>query len=129
VKAKTKVEARHTRIVGRVVILASTLVLLWGGLAQGARDITLPGDMVVGFPSDGGWPSAEGPSVAIDDDESTKYLHFKVGVQAIGLRVTPSLGGNVVTSLRFTTAGDLPDRDPVAFHSQTTRRTRTIRSC
>jgi len=115
VKAKTKVEARHTRIVGRVVILASTLVLLWGGRAQGARDITLPGDMVVGFPSDGGWPSAEGPSVAIDDDESTKYLHFKVGVQAIGLRVTPSLGGNVVTSLRFTTAGDSPDRDPVAF--------------
>jgi hypothetical protein len=115
VKAKTKVEPRYTRIVGRVVMLVSASILLWGGLAQAERDITSPGDWVVGFPNDGGWPSSEGPSGAIDDDESTKYLHFEGGVRAIGLRVTPSLGGTVVTGLRFTTADDLPDRDPVAF--------------
>ena len=67
--AKRKVEPRHTTIVGRVVTLAGIIVLLWGGPAPAERDTTSPGDSVVGFPNDGGWPSAEGPSVAIDVDD------------------------------------------------------------
>jgi hypothetical protein len=32
-----------------------------------------------------------------------------------GFRVTPSVGATIVTGLTFTTANDVPTRDPVAF--------------
>jgi len=60
--------------------------LLLGGMIRAAGlDVTTPGDTVRGAPNDGvtdgsrnfGWPSNEHPALAIDDDTSTKYLHFK----------------------------------------------------
>ena len=50
-----------------------------------SSDITGAGDAVQGVPNDGvttdsstdGWPAGEVPDLAIDDDTSTKFLHFK----------------------------------------------------
>ncbi|MCP4607361.1 MAG: hypothetical protein GY845_01420 [Planctomycetes bacterium] len=82
-------------------------------------DITAPGDTVRGVPNDGDWPGAEAPPLAIDDDSRTKYLHFKgdfnPDVGPTGFQVTPSSGENIVTGLTFTTANDVPGRDPIAF--------------
>jgi len=82
-------------------------------------DITAPGDTVRGVPNDGDWPGAEAPPLAIDDDTRTKYLHFKgdfnPDVGPTGFQVTPSIGASIVTGLTFTTANDVPGRDPTAF--------------
>ena len=48
-------------------------------------DVTAPGDIIQGVPNDGitdgsrdlGRSGNEHPALAIDDDTSTKYLHFK----------------------------------------------------
>jgi hypothetical protein len=90
-------------------------------MIPGAADITVPGDIVKGVPDDGDWPGAEHPALAIDDNVNTKYLHFKgdfdpdPGTGGTGLRITPLDGASVVTGLTFTTANDVPGRDPVAF--------------
>ena len=93
-------------------------VLLLGQITLQA-DITAPGDTVRGVPNDGDWPANEAPSLAIDDDTRTKYLHFKgdfnPDVGPTGFQVTTSIGGSIVTGLTFTTANDVPGRDPVAF--------------
>ena len=93
-------------------------VLLLGQITAQA-DITAPGDTVRGVPNDGDWPANEAPSLAIDDDTRTKYLHFKgdfnPNVGPTGLQVTTSIGGSIVTGLTFTTANDVPGRDPIAF--------------
>jgi hypothetical protein len=86
-------------------------------------DITGPGDAVQGVPNDGvttggndnGWPAGESPDLAIDDDTSTKFLHFKGNAEPTGLQVTPSVGATVVTAITFTTANDAVERDPVSF--------------
>ncbi len=84
-------------------------------------DVTAPGDNVRGVPNDGDWPGAETPPLAVDDNTETKYLHFK-GDEVIdpnadptGFKVTPLAGATIVTGLTFTTANDVPGRDPVAF--------------
>ncbi|MBN1846642.1 MAG: lamin tail domain-containing protein, partial [Sedimentisphaerales bacterium] len=79
------------------------------------EDVTSPGDPVQGVPNDGDWPGAESPPLAIDNNITTKYLHFKGETQATGFQVTPSKPGTYVSELTFTTANDAPDRDPVAF--------------
>jgi len=93
-------------------------VLLLGQITAQA-DITAPGDTVRGVPNDGDWPANEAPSLAIDDDTRTKYLHFKgdfnPDVGPTGFQVTTSIGGSIVTGLTFTTANDAPGRDPIAF--------------
>jgi len=88
----------------------------------GMADITAPGDIVQGVPNDGlmdgddfGWPGAEHPALAIDDNTGTKFLHFKGEDGPTGIRVTPLNGPSVVTGLALTTANDAPERDPVAF--------------
>ncbi len=87
----------------------------------GARDVTAPGDEIKGVPDDGDWPGNEHPALAIDDDISTKYLHFKgdfepdPGTGGTGVQVTPSVGPTIVTGLTLTTANDVPGRDPIAF--------------
>jgi hypothetical protein len=78
-------------------------------------DVTVAGDTLVGVPDDGDWPAGEEPPNAIDDDVTTKYLHRKGGSMATGFRVTPSVGATVVTGLTFTTANDVPTRDPITF--------------
>ena len=78
-------------------------------------DVTKPGDPVQGVPNDGDWPSAESPPNAIDDNVSTKYLHFKGYTGTTGFRISPSVGASIVTGLTFTTANDVPQRDPTKF--------------
>jgi hypothetical protein len=86
-------------------------------------DITTPGDAVQGVPNDGvttggadnGWPAAETPDLAIDNNVNTKFLHFKGNAEPTGLQITPTLGATVVTALTFTSANDAPERDPIAF--------------
>ncbi|MFH1718772.1 MAG: right-handed parallel beta-helix repeat-containing protein [Planctomycetota bacterium] len=98
--------------------------LLPSGMIRAAGlDITAPRDTVQGVPNDGvtdgsgnfGWPGHEHPALAIDDDTSTKYLHFKGETQYTGFQVTPSAGQTIVVGLTFTTANDAVARDPVAF--------------
>ncbi len=87
-------------------------------------DVTSPGDAVQGVPDDSdvetdwvsiGWPPAEAPALAIDNDVETKFLHFRGDVEPTGIRVTPAVGATVVTELALTTANDAPERDPVSF--------------
>ncbi|HPC96024.1 MAG TPA: hypothetical protein PLU87_13845, partial [Sedimentisphaerales bacterium] len=78
-------------------------------------DVTGAGDTVQGVPNDADWPAAEHPALAIDDNVTTKFLHFKGETQPTGLRITPLLGATVVTGLTLTTANDAPERDPVKF--------------
>jgi len=102
-----------------VVVLTSVFVL--SGAALAGRDITAPGDVVVGVPNDGissdsstdGWPPNELPPFAIDNQILTKYLHFRGEVEPTGFRVTPSVGATIVTGLTLTTANDAIERDPV----------------
>jgi len=78
-------------------------------------DITAPGDIVQGVPNDNDWPGNESPPLAIDDNTSTKYLHFKGPTQSTGFQVTPLASQTIVVGLTFTTANDAVERDPVAF--------------
>jgi hypothetical protein len=78
-------------------------------------DVTNPGDVVQGVPNDGDWPAGESPPNTIDDNVSTKYLHFKGYTGTTGFRVTPSESQTIVTGLTFTTANDWAQRDPIAY--------------
>jgi hypothetical protein len=84
-------------------------------------DITAPGDIIQGVPNDGDWPGGEYPALSIDNNVNTKFLHFKgdfdpdPGTGGAGIRITPLDGPSVVTGLSFTTANDVPGRDPIAF--------------
>ena len=103
-----------------IVVIVSTL--LFSAITNAAPvDITKPGDIVHGVPNDSDWPGNEAPPLAIDDNTATKYLHFKgdfepnPGTGGAGFRVTPSSSQSIVTGLTFTTANDVPGRDPIAF--------------
>ncbi len=84
-------------------------------------DVTAPGDIVKGVPDEprdgsvAGWPDGEFPGLAVDDDTSTKFLHFKGELEPTGFQVTPAAGPSIVTGLTFTTANDAIERDPIAF--------------
>jgi len=84
-------------------------------LDDSSPDITGAGDTVKGVPDDADWPAAEYPALAIDDSVTTKYLHRKGGAMATGFRVAPLVGATVVTGLTFTTANDVPTRDPIKY--------------
>ncbi|MBI1766046.1 MAG: CSLREA domain-containing protein, partial [Acidobacteria bacterium] len=95
-------------------------------------DVTAPGDPIVGIAATVGsptssastvgtvagannYPAAEPPSAAIDNDFSaaSKYLNF--GKTGVGFIVTAPTQGplTVVDGLRFNTANDAPERDPL----------------
>jgi hypothetical protein len=78
-------------------------------------DITAPGDTVQGVPDNSNWPGNESPPLAIDDNTSTKYLHFDGFTQSTGFQVTPSASQTIVVGLTFSTANDATERDPVGF--------------
>ncbi|MBW7992039.1 MAG: hypothetical protein FVQ84_18770 [Planctomycetes bacterium] len=80
-----------------------------------ATDVTVPGDIVQGVPNDGDWPGGEYPSLAIDDNSGTKYLHFKGEEGITGIQVTPLDGASIVSGLALTTANDCAGRDPIAY--------------
>ncbi|MHC4583887.1 MAG: LamG-like jellyroll fold domain-containing protein [Planctomycetota bacterium] len=84
-------------------------------LIGAVSDVTGPGDVVQGVPNDGDWPGAETPDLAVDDDVSTKYLHFKGETEPSGFQVEPASGPSIVTGLTFTTANDAIERDPISF--------------
>ena len=105
-------------------LTAVMTTLLVGGVTWAAHDVTAQGDPIQGIPNDGpspgnnnaiGWPGNEGPDQAIDNQITTKYLHFKGEVEPTGIRVTPKSGPSVVTGLRLCTANDAIERDPVAW--------------
>ncbi len=85
-------------------------------------DVTSPADEVVGVPNDGlmdgdnfGWPAAETPDLAIDNNVETKFLHFKGELEPTGIQVTPAVGPTLVTGIALTTANDAVERDPIMF--------------
>jgi hypothetical protein len=93
-------------------------VLLLGGVAQAARDVTKPGDTIQGVPNNNDWPGNEAPNQAIDDQTVTKYLHYNATLGPTGIRVTPKAGATVVTGVRFCSANDTtsyPGRAPVTY--------------
>jgi hypothetical protein len=105
-----------------LIIFAVVSALLFSTIINAVPvDITKPGDIVYGVPDDSDWPGNEAPRLAIDDNTATKYLHFKgdfepnPGTGGAGFRVTPSSSQSIVTGLTFTTANDVPGRDPIAF--------------
>jgi hypothetical protein len=84
-------------------------------------DVTAAGDVVKGVPDEvrdgsvAGWPDGEYPGLAVDDNVSTKFLHFRGEVSPTGFVVEPASGPSVVTALTFTTANDAIERDPISF--------------
>jgi hypothetical protein len=96
-----------------LIVIGSMLVFSSG--AQAGRDVTGPLDFVVGVPDDGDWPPNELPRFAVDDQVLTKYLHFKGGNVASGIRVTPAAGPTVVNGLTFTSANDARHRNPTSY--------------
>ncbi|CAF3877715.1 unnamed protein product, partial [Rotaria sp. Silwood1] len=109
-------------------------------------NITQPGDSIVGIcntiagGSTGGsnvnYPSSENPPTAIDGSLSTKYLNFgdsssgcsgssSPGINT-GFYVTPTISSaSVAVGLRFATAGDTPNRDPITVTLEGTNATGT----
>ncbi|MCP4453408.1 MAG: hypothetical protein GY809_18270 [Planctomycetes bacterium] len=84
-------------------------------LVLGISDITGPDDAIVGDPNDGDWPGGEYPALAIDDDVTTKFLHFGGETGPTGFEVEPAMGATIVQGLALTTANDSPNRDPASF--------------
>ncbi|MHC4298348.1 MAG: PA14 domain-containing protein [Planctomycetota bacterium] len=105
------------------ILILIMCMLMATGAVQAARDVTKPGDAIIGVPNDGledggndsGWPPNELPKFAIDDQILTKYLHFRGEVEPTGIRVTPSVGPTTVTGISLTTANDADPRDPIEW--------------
>ena len=95
---------RSTSLVANVTILSSL------------ADITSPEDTIEGF--GGTWPDGEAPANAFNNN-TTKYLNF--GPEGdpfagpVGVTVTPAIGSTVVSGIRFYTANDANERDPMDF--------------
>jgi autotransporter-associated beta strand protein len=64
-------------------------------------------------PSSTNHPAAEVAGNVFDDTTATKYLNFDE--LNAGLTVTPVNGASVVTGVRFSTANDADNRDPMTF--------------
>jgi len=58
-------------------------------------------------------PGNEMAPLAIDGDSATKYLNF--GERNTGFIVTPTVGPQIVRSLKITTANDAVERDPMSW--------------
>ncbi|MHC4435644.1 MAG: LamG domain-containing protein, partial [Planctomycetota bacterium] len=78
-------------------------------------DVTGPADDEPRDGSVAGWPDNEHPALALDDDVSTKFLHFRGEVSPTGFVVEPAMGATVVTGLTLTTANDAVERDPASY--------------
>ncbi len=76
-----------------------------------AVDSTLGRDIVI--PSSFNCPVNEQANWAIDNNPATKYLNNDKANS--GFIVTPAMGSSTVTGMRFTSANDGPERDPMTF--------------
>lgn len=99
-------------LTGSAACLLSTI-----GHLQAAALLT-PGDFIIAVDGNRNLPGntntgAEGPEAAFDGNNGSKWLSF--GRAFTGLIVTPATAGTVVQSMAFTTGGDAPERDPVAY--------------
>jgi hypothetical protein len=81
----------------------------------GTAGILAPADPVrgVNFGFESRYPDGERPALAIDQLPGTKYLNF--GEERSGLIITNVEGAATVATMRLTTAGDAPERDPASF--------------
>ncbi len=81
----------------------------------GTSGILAPADPVLGvnFGFESRYPDGERPALAIDQMPGTKYLNF--GEERSGLIITNVEGAATVATMRLTTAGDAPERDPASF--------------
>ncbi len=120
--------SRAHRILAIRLACIPLVAATFGGMAAAqGTDVTAPGDPIVGVAATPGsntstlatvgtvqglnqYPAIESPPNAIDDVVATKYLNF--GEINVGLIVTPS-APSVLGGLRFTTANDSPERDPL----------------
>jgi hypothetical protein len=85
------------------------------GIMLNINDVTGPDDAVGGEPNDGDWPGGEYPALAIDNDITTKFLHFGGETGPTGIIVAPAVGPTIVQGLTLTTANDSPNRDPGSY--------------
>ena len=92
-------------VLGVSMLLAATAVQ-----AQQFADVTVPGDSITttGFSNPG-----EDVTKIIDNNAGTKFI--SVFGEGANFTVTPARGATTVTAMRFTTANDVPDRDPLTF--------------
>jgi hypothetical protein len=86
-------------------------------ILSNSPDVTAPEDVVAAF--GGTSPAAEQVENAFNNTTG-KYLNFGSStnggfVGPVGLTVTLGTGSNVVSGIRFYTANDAPERDPVDF--------------
>jgi hypothetical protein len=81
----------------------------------GTAGILAPTNPVLGvnFGFESRYPNGERPALAIDQSPGSKYLNF--GKDRSGLIITNVEGAATVASMRLTTAGDAPERDPASF--------------
>lgn len=98
--------------------LACSVAVLLSGGALRAATLLSPSDFIIAVDETRNLPGntntgGEGPEAAFDGINTTKWLSF--GRAFTGLIVTPATAGSVVTSMSFTTGGDAPERDPVAY--------------
>lgn len=90
--------------------LALALAGSWTAPAQ-VRDVTQPGDPIVSTSNNS--PGINGPSNAIDNDPTTKYINFEK--LNTGFTVEPQIGLTTVNRLTITSSDDAPERDPASF--------------
>lgn len=118
-------------LIGRnivVRILAIAVALGAVGTLNAGVILTQPGDPIVGVsgtaasPLSGlssvgtvanvnNYPAGEAPAFSIDRSVDTKYLNF--AKTNVGILVMPSMGPTILQAVRFATANDAPERDPM----------------
>jgi len=104
------------------------LVLALAGPLNAAVILTLPTDPIVGvaaapassvsalsvvgtLANTNNYPAAEAPLNCIDNNTATKYLNF--AKTNVGILERPGLGASFLSGVRFATANDSPERDPM----------------
>ncbi|MBE0537988.1 MAG: hypothetical protein IH624_20190 [Phycisphaerae bacterium] len=97
------------------LFLVMSMFLISTAWGQLGGDVTRPGDTIIGVPNNGNWPGSEGPPMAINNDNGTKYLHFSGATQPTGFRVKPSMLQTIVGGISLTTANDAPERTPATY--------------
>ena len=100
------------------LLIGSAVTFFSSGGSLSAAALLSPGDFIIAVDGNRNLPGntntgGEGPEAAFDGNNGSKWLSF--GRAFTGLIVTPATAGTVVQSMSFTTGGDAPERDPVAY--------------